>query len=220
MEPMNQNKNLDTHFTKILLTALALFLALSSFSYSAEIFCGVSLGQQIHHFTISLPNGPAKVSVVKSREIPERGFHAYDMYIEGEFNLIGHIIYTVTDKDHIHISDIDVNKKYRKMGLASILFQVMISETGTHAIFSSILEGTNSDVFRDEYNKLSDPNYPTFRPDLKMSERKLIALKETPAYKIRKAVGLGKIVKYTIKNCKNNGCDTPDIQIWVTKPDP
>lgn len=116
---------------------------------------------------------------------------------------------------HITVKDEskDKGENYQGKGLSKVLFAELLKQLPTDVRIATTLSGTNGDVFRDTLKALSDPKSSNYRSDLDLQQRQLLAVKATPAWKLREAAGLTKILKMDVWG----NAQYPRVDLMVTR---
>jgi GNAT superfamily N-acetyltransferase len=117
----------------------------------------------------------------------------------------------------VEIQWIEVANSIQGHGISTALLNLLLEKAGKESVFKTLLALDNSKAFRDSYDEISNPRLPTFRAELSVKERWLEAVYKTPAYKSRKKIGIGRVVRLDVTGCDGPFCnDDAEIVLFVT----
>ncbi len=129
---------------------------------------------------------------------------------------IAFIDFRPTDSSEVTIGLLHVDETYRRKGISKFLLGKVVKRVGRSRTFHTQLELDNQTIFSEAYNQSLDPTSPNFAPHLSEQERFLHALKATPAYKIRRELGIHKILQLEVEDCRPTQCAIPKVKFDST----
>lgn len=154
---------------------------------------------------------PPQIKVIEATG-KEWELRAYDK--EGKF--VGQLEAHMFLPGIIEISNIYVNESLRQRGMGQHLLKAFMQQIqGKNYIIGRHLVEDNAKVFLQTYLSLKDPLSKTFNPKMTQEEAYLIALKQTPSYKMSEALGLDKVAKLEVQWYKLGSTSTDDVGIYV-----